>query len=128
MLLQQEWIHLEGTERGSPLNAAAPVRCSWKDIDRSLAASRHQQGQSKYFDTQFYYYHFDCQGNSQGVGIFARAFTLARPGVASPLHGRYRYVSNTINFKKRNLWNFLSCAAAASAFSEIEINTVGPSA
>ena len=29
---------------------------------------------------------FDCQGGSQGGGISARAFALARPGAAPPLH------------------------------------------
>jgi len=28
---------------------------------------------------------FDCQGDSQGGGISARAFALTRPGVAPPL-------------------------------------------
>ena len=37
---------------------------------------------------------FDFQGGSQGGGISARAFALARPGVAPPLNQKLQFQQN----------------------------------
>jgi len=46
---------------------------------------------------------FDCHGSSQGGGISARAFALARPGVALPLNLLYQNIYEQIeNFNLVN--------------------------
>jgi len=57
---------------------ATPVRCSWQGNGHTQVISRITT-----FD-------FCWQGNSQAEGISARAFVLARPVVAPPLHCFYR--------------------------------------
>jgi len=62
--------------------AVAPGRWSWQVISRTSKDSQKMTWYSLY---NFIITAFYCQDGSQGGGISARAFALARPGVAPPL-------------------------------------------
>jgi len=72
----------------APLSSAlAPVRCSWQGVDIS-------KGSQNILIYNFIITTFDCQGGSQVGGISARAFSLARPGVAPPLNQKLEFRKN----------------------------------
>src|SRR6218665_3527594 len=78
VLARPVWSNLAGVGLTFPQWRSQFAAHTWQGIDRSFVAAAREVKISCYI---IFIITFDCQGNSQGGGISARAFSLARPGV-----------------------------------------------